>query len=72
LRSFVIGQPHNILLGPGALLFLGHYTGGKPGHQYCRGQPLVQRRKNILLPAPGSSESAGAQAVGGQRTVVRQ
>jgi hypothetical protein len=31
-----------ILLGPGALLFWVHYTGGNPGHQNRRGQPLVQ------------------------------
>jgi CRISPR system Cascade subunit CasA len=29
-----------ILLGPGALLFWVHYTGGNPGHQNRRGQPL--------------------------------
>jgi type I restriction enzyme, S subunit len=44
-----------ILLGHGALLFWVHYTGGNPGHQNRRGQPLaalVHVRKGDLEATP--------------------
>jgi hypothetical protein len=37
LRSFVVRQRHQILLGHEPLLFLVSYTGGKLGHQNRRG-----------------------------------